>query len=212
MNMKKVLTILSVISVLILATNIQANAANDKKAEKALKKEVKAQVKTLQKDGWEVVGLRTLPTVIMDYNAKLQVPGTQEIVSIVESISSPNVAMQQAHNNAMIRYASNAKSHVEGRVTAEIANVDSQEIDNFYSAYERLVSAEIKGELKESVVLRRKTRDGKYDYQVFYLINEDDASKARSRAMINALNESKVAQSIADQIPGFVREGFTIYE
>lgn len=210
--MKKLLTIISMIAVLMLATDVQSNAANDRKAEKALKKEVKSRVKTLEKEGWEVIGLRSMDAVVTDYIKQLLTPGTDEIISLVNDISSPNVAMQQAHNNAMIRYASNAKSHVLGRVTAEVGNIDSQELDNFYAAYERLVSAEIKGELKETVTLRKKARGGKYDYQVFYLINEDDASKARIRAMQNALNESKLAQSIAEQISDFVREGFTIYE
>lgn len=208
--MKKVLAILSMIAVLLLATDMQANAAT--KAERALNKEVKARVKSLQKDGWEVIGMRPLDASIREHIKKIMVPGTDELVSIVEDINSPNVAMQQAHNNAMVRYASNAKSHVMGRVTSEVANIGGQELDNFYAAYERLVSAEIRGELKESVVLRKKARGGKYDYRVFYLINEDEASKARMRAMQNALNESKLAQSIAEQISDFVREGFTIYE
>ncbi len=198
------------IAVLLLATDMQANAAT--KAERALNKEVKTRVKSLQKDGWEVIGMRPLDASIREHIKKIMAPGTDELVSIVENVTSPNVAMQQAHNNAMVRYASNAKSHVMGRVASEVGNIEGQEIDNFYAAYERLVSAEIKGELKESVVIRKKAKGGKYDYRVYYLINEDEASKARLRAMQNALNESKLAQTIAEQISDFVREGFTIYE
>lgn len=208
--MKKIITIFSMVAVLLMATDMQVNAAT--KAERALKKEVKTRVKSLQKDGWEVIGMRPMDASVAEHIKKLQSPGTNELVSIVENVSSPNVAMQQAHNNAMVRYASNAKSHVIGRVSSEVGNIAGQEIDNFYAAYERMVSAEIRGELKESVILKRKARGGQSDYRVYYLINEDDASKARLRAMQNALNESKLAQSIAEQISDFVREGFTIYE
>jgi hypothetical protein len=40
-------------------------------------------------------------------------------------------------------------------------------------------------------------------------VDEDAASKARVRALNNALQESQAAQKYADKIKSFVEEGFT---
>ena len=50
--------------------------------------------------------------------------------------------------------------------------------------------------------------DGTYELQTFYIVSESAASKARLRALENALKESEAAQRNADKISSFVREGF----
>jgi hypothetical protein len=44
--------------------------------------------------------------------------------------------------------------------------------------------------------------------QVYFIINEDAATKARIRAYENALKESEAAQKYAEKVSSFVREGF----
>ena len=82
------------------------------------------------------------------------------------------------------------------------------EFDHFYGAYERLVEKEIKGEMEESYSVIRDNGDGTYELQTFYIVSESAASKARLRALENALKESEAAQRNADKISSFVREGF----
>lgn len=44
--------------------------------------------------------------------------------------------------------------------------------------------------------------------QVFYVINESEATKARIRAWENAARESEVAQKYATEVSEFIKEGF----
>lgn len=72
----------------------------------------------------------------------------------------------------------------------------------------RLVEKEIKGEMEESFALVRERPNGTYEVEVFYVVSENRAAKARMRALENALKESEAAQKYADKLSQFVQEGF----
>jgi hypothetical protein len=124
---------------------------------------------------------------------------------------SLNVCKSTALNNALIEYAQNAGSHVRGRITSDLMNNAStgapEEFDRFYTAYERLVSAEIKGALEFSLGLEKRNSLGR-SYQAWYIIDENKASKARLRAICRAMEESRLAQEYAGQVSQFVQEAF----
>jgi hypothetical protein len=44
--------------------------------------------------------------------------------------------------------------------------------------------------------------------QTFFIVNQDAASKARLRAMENALKETEMAQKHATRVSEFIGEGF----
>ena len=83
-------------------------------------------------------------------------------------------------------------------------------LDNFYAAYERLVSKEISGELTPSISIYREDENGNIGYRIYYLINESKAIESRIRAMKNALIESEIARMNAEQITQFVQECFDL--
>ena len=85
---------------------------------------------------------------------------------------------------------------------------DNPNLDNFYAAYENLVSKEISGELTPSISIYRENKRGNIEYRIYYLVNEDKALESRIRAMKNALVESEVARMNAEQISKFIKEGF----
>ncbi|MBD5326344.1 MAG: hypothetical protein HDS04_06670, partial [Bacteroides sp.] len=136
-----------------------------------------------------------------------------EVVGVASRFKSKNVGHQQAINNACITYAQQAGSNLKGRVVSDMAaNGDdtSAEFDHFYAAYERLVEKEIKGELVESYSIIRNIdyRAGEYEMQTYFIVNESAATRARIRAMENALKESEAAQHYAQKVSDFVKEGF----
>lgn len=90
------------------------------------------------------------------------------------------------------------------------ANSDSivNEFDHFYGAYQSLVEKEIKGEMQESFSLIRPYKDGSFEMQSFFIVNEAEASKARMRAFEIAAKESAVAQKYASKVGEFIKEGF----
>lgn len=188
--------------------------AQNKVLQKALKKEYKAKMKQYKKEGWKLfASSRSLDIALLKHYDKLEALGDNgyEIVGICAKYKSDNVGHQAAVNNACNTYARNAGSHVKGRVVSDMAsNGDdtSAEFDHFYAAYETLVEKEIKGEMQESYAIYRDLGKGEKTMQVFFIINEDAATKARIRAYENALKESEAAQKYATKVSEFIREGF----
>lgn len=209
--MKKI--IMLILAVILMVPAVEAE---NKQLQKALKKEYKAKMKEYKKGKWELFGSsRTLEVALLQHYDKLNSLGedAQEVVGIASRFKSKNVGHQQAINNACITYAQQAGSHLKGRVVSDIAaNGDdtSAEFDHFYAAYERLLEKEIKGEMSESYSIIRciDPKTGEYEMQTYFIVNESAATRARIRAMENALKESEAAQRYAQKVSDFVKEGF----
>lgn len=209
--MKKILILL--LSVILAVPMVEAQ---NKALEKALKKEYKQKMKEYKKGKWELFGSsRSLEVALLTHYQKLNelAEDGYEVVGVSSGFKSKNVGHQEAVNNACITYAQHAGSRIKGRVVSDMAsnaNDVSGEFDHFYAAYERLVEKEIKGEMRESFSIIRAVDKGSviYEMQTFFIINEDAATRARIRAMENALKESEAAQKYADKVSEFVREGF----
>ncbi|MBO7120132.1 MAG: hypothetical protein J6W03_07435 [Bacteroidaceae bacterium] len=210
--MKKI--IIALISMMILIP-VAGNAQN-KALNKKLKKEYKDKKKELEKQGWKLFGSsRTLDVALLLHYDKLNVLGKNGTeVNGYASISDPkhkNLLKQNAIANACNTYARNTGSHVKGRTVNDMGLTDSEksEFEHFYAAYEAIVEKEIKGELKESFALIKEDVGKKQiDMQVFYVVDEEAASRARIRAFENAMKESEVAQKYAEKVSEFIKEGF----
>ena len=209
--MKKLIAILLALCVMIPAA---IAADNNKALEKARNKERKEVTKRLKKDGWKLFGsTRSLDVALLSHWAKLDKEGedTREVVGISTRSKSKNVGLQMAVNNACVTYAQQAGSQLKGRVVSDLAgdgiNTDA-EFEHFYAAYERLVEKEIKGEMEQSFSVIRENPDGTYEIETYFVVSEDAASKARIRALENAMKESAAAQKYAEKVSKFVREGF----
>ncbi|MBD5342961.1 MAG: hypothetical protein HDR93_06920 [Bacteroides sp.] len=209
--MKKI--IMLILAVILMVPAVEAE---NKQLQKALKKEYKAKMKEYKKEKWKLFGSsRTLEVALLQHYDQLNSLGedAHEVVGIASRFKSKNVGHQQAINNACITYAQQAGSHLKGRVVSDIAaNGDdtSAEFDHFYAAYERLVEKEIKGEMSESYSIIRciDPKTGEYEMQTYFIVNESAATRARIRAMENALKESEAAQRYAQKVSDFVKEGF----
>lgn len=209
--MKKI--IMLILAVILMVPAVEAE---NKQLQKALKKEYKAKMKEYKKEKWKLFGSsRTLEVALLQHYDQLNNLGedAREVVGIASRFKSKNVGHQQAINNACITYAQQAGSHLKGRVVSDIAaNGDdtSAEFDHFYAAYERLVEKEIKGEMTESYSIIRciDPKTGEYEMQTYFIVNESAATRARIRAMENALKESEAAQRYAQKVSDFVKEGF----
>lgn len=214
-KMRRKVTLVSILTALIILVSgsFETISAQNKQLQKAKKKQVKEQLKKYKKEGWQVDGTaKSLEVVLLEYYAKLEDENNREVQGTADGCESRNVCQNKALHNAMVKYAQEAKAHVMGRVNSEIDDVDEVELDRFCAAYERLVASSIEGELRLSFSLYREKEDGKREYNSFFIVNEDQASKRRVKAMQNAAKESEAAQKFADQISDFVREGFEISE
>lgn len=211
--MKKILLFIIAMVLAVPAVNAQ-----NKILQKAIKKEYKSKMKEYKKEGWKLFGSsRSLDVALLKHYDKLETLGDNayEIVGICAKYKSDNVGHQAAINNACNTYARNAGSHVKGRVVSDMAsNGDdtSAEFDHFYAAYETLVEKEIRGEMQESYAIYKTLGNGEKTMQVYFIINEDAATKARIRAYENALKESEAAQKYANKVSEFIKEGFEAQE
>lgn len=188
--------------------------AQNKLLEKKRKQEYKTKMKEYKKENWKLFGSsRTLDVALLTHYDKLNSMGddAHEVMGVATRCKSKNVGKQMAINNACVTYAQQAGSHVKGRVVSDMSGdgVDAdKEFDHFYAAYERLVEKEIKGEMQESFSIIRDNGDGTYEMQVYFIVSESAATKARIRALENAAKESEAAANYARKVSDFVREGF----
>lgn len=195
---------------------VPAVEAQNKALAKAQKKEYKQKMKEYKKGKWQLfASSRSLEVALLTHYEKLNALGENgyEVVGVAPRFKSKNIGHQEAVNNACITYAQHAGSTLKGRIVSDMAsNGDdtSAEFDHFYGAYERLVEKEIKGEMRESYSIIRllDKKSGEYEMQTFFIIDENAATRARIRAMENALKESEAAQKYAEKVSQFVQEGF----
>ena len=82
------------------------------------------------------------------------------------------------------------------------------EFDNFYAAYERLVEKEIRNEMQPSYTIIRTNPDNSYEIRTYFIVSEVAASRARMRALEEAMKASEAAQKHAAKISEFVKQGF----
>ena len=187
-------------------------ADTNKALNKELEKEYKKKLKQYKKEKWNVVGSRTMEVALLKHYEMLNNPteDAHEIVGMART-KTKNNGYQAASNNAMISYASQAGSALKGRAMTDIfavgANTEA-EFDHFFAAYERLVEKEIRGEMQESFALVKTLPDGTYEFEVFYVVSESKAAKARQRALQNAMKDSEAAQKYAKELSEYVNEAF----
>ncbi len=190
------------------------NAQNTKALSKAIKKEYKTKMKEFKKGGWKLYGsTRSLDVALLTHYEKLNKEGeeTYEIMGACSQFKSKNVGHQTCVNNAANLYAQQARCQVKGRIVSNIAgnaNDVAAEFDHFYATYESLVQKEINGELQESFSVIKENKDGTFEMQTFFVVNESAATRARIRAYENAFKESEAAQKYAQKVSDFVRKGF----
>jgi hypothetical protein len=208
--MKKIISILMLVVVFVTTA-----VAQPKENDKALWKNAQKQAKKLEKDGWVADGSLPLENLIYKHLKKLQDENNQELIANVvgsTNVKTLNQGQQWAATIASVSYAKQAGQVVRGRNAAEVGagTEDMPSADSFYDAYESSVKKTINGELKKSYSVYREKANGTIDYKAVYVVNEENATKARIRAMQLAMQESEYARQNAEKISEFVREAFPI--
>lgn len=208
--MKKVISALLLMVMVVIGVSAQP-----KNTDKHLWKTAKKTAKELASEGWKVDDSMPLENLLFEHYKKLADKNNQQLIGSVvgnTSVQTLNQGQQWANTMVCISYAKQAGQTVRGRIAAEVgAGVNGgPSADSFYEGYESKVEKEIQGELKRSFSLYREKRGGGIDYRTYYIVNEEDAHKARIRAMQMAMEESEFARANAERISDFVKEAFTV--
>lgn len=212
--MKKLIMLVLAALVAMPAALTVSAAPVDKKTEKQMRKQCKQKTKELKKAGWEILGsARTLEGALQTHYDALIKEGEDavEIFGTASRVKSKNAGVQMAQNNAAISYAQTQGSDIKGRlITDGFIDPDNPdaEMDKFYSAYERTVQQEITKALHPSYQLIRSNPDGTYEIEVYYIVSESAASRARLRALENGMKESEAARKLGATISDYIKAGF----
>ena len=212
--MKKLLLFGIIVSMSIGVFGVQA-AAQSKALQKAMKKEYKLKMKEYEKGGWKIFGTsHTLDVALLAHYDNLTKDGVTEVMGTAVS-SNKNIGKDKVLMSACVTYAQKIGSNIKGRIVEDMGSVVSTEelaeFEHFYEAYENSIQAEIKGELRNSYSIYRPVEiQGKeaYEFQTYYIVDENEASRARIRAFQNAATESAEAQKYAEQVSEFINEAF----
>ncbi len=208
--MKKIISLM-LIGIMI----ITSAAAQPKSSDKGLWKTAKKEAKLLKKEGWKVDGSMPLENLLFNHYKKLADSNNQELIGNVlgnTSVQTLNQGQQWAASMVCVSYAKQAGQTVRGRLASDVgAGVNGgPSADSFYEGYEGKVEKEIQGEIKRSFSLYKEKDNGGIDYKAYYIINEENAHKARLRAMQMAMEESEFARANAERISEFVKEAFKV--
>ncbi len=208
--MKKIISI-----VLLGLFFISSAVAQPKSSDKGLWKTAKKEAKILKKEGWKVDGSMPLENLLYNHYKKLEDVNNQEIIGNVlgnTNVQTLNQGQQWAASMVTVSYAKQARQSIKGRLASEVgAGINESPLaDSFYEGYTSEVEKEIRGEIKRSFSLYKEKGSGGIDYKAYYIINEEDAHKARTRAIQMMMEESEFARANAERISEFVKEAFTV--
>ena len=205
--MKKLLGILLA---LLLLTPLTMSGQDDLRS-KVIEKEYETKLKEFKKEGWKVFGSsRTIDVLLLNHlqwlNGRSEV---YEIVGVASNFRSKNLGRQIAMNNAYATYASQMNSLIKGRAISDMkgdASLDEAEFDKFYAVFERYAEKEIRGEIKESFSLIKENGKGGFEMQSFFLVNEEEASESRKRALKYAAQEAMTEKKYVDIVSKYINE------
>ena len=202
--MKRIIFFLIAAIVAVSPAIAQENSAKDDM--KKAKQDAKKETKKLIKDGYDMIELGDLESALTDFlfdanhNKKIQIYGT--------AIRSKRTnAIDEAIFRALANYAAAEGGVMKNRATEQIANIGEDEINNYQSAYERLLVQELKGEVRPRITLVKQSKK-QYDVMVYCLLDKDHAHKARMTALQNAAEEQKLIDKYGDLVSDFINKGF----
>lgn len=201
-----------IVAITVLCFAVVFSAVAQPNLEKALWKTAKKTAKEMTSEGWRVDGSKPLESILFNHYQKLADENNHEIIGNVvgnTSVTTLNQAQQWATTMACVSYAKSAGQNVRGRLTSEVGAgvAGAASADSFYEGYESTVEKEIRGELKKSFGIYLEKKNGGIDYKAYYIVNEENAHKARIRAMQMTMAESEFARVNAEKISEFVRKG-----
>jgi hypothetical protein len=202
--MKKILFLLGVLLIAIVPVSAQTN-----KDTRMAKKEAKKAVKEAYKEGYKMLEVGDLEMRIADHLEKVYAGTAFQIVNTAEGKRSVNMAKTQARNNILNEHAESARAIVKGRVTSDMHDIGDIQAENFVAAYERLVCAELNGEVRVSYTLvRHNKKENTYDVKLVCLVDYEAAHQAHLNAIKRAAKEQEIAQQYGSQISEWINEGF----
>ena len=176
-------------------------------AAKADVKAAKSKAKDLKKQRWETEGATSLENGLVKI-AQKEAAGYTLLIGTSYGSQKANVAKTKARNNAINEFAEYGKSIVKARINTKVDDIDGEEADNLVTGYERMVVRELDNLIPIPSLILRRDNNGSYDYQCYYMINEQALRKAQKKAVEEAIEQSGLAAKYGNSISDFINSGF----
>lgn len=201
--MKKLISLAMLIAMVCAIAPVQTYGQVEKSDIKA----AKSQAKDLKKKGWEAEGGTTIENGLIKI-AKKEAAGYTLLTGTSYGSQKANVGKTKARNNAINEFAEYGKSIVKARINTKVDDIDGEEVDNIVTGYERMVVRELDEILPMPSLVLRRDKNGSYDYQCYYMINEQALRKAQKKAVEEAIEQSGLAAKYGNSISDFINSGF----
>jgi len=187
---------------------VSITTAQNKQLEKAWSKQTKEKIKELKKEGWKINDpSKTIEVALLTHNEKINSKGYRQYVGRATCTDDVSACADFAAADASFTYAQYVSSFIKGRAERLNSKIGKVQTSSIISGFERLVQSDIKNILQESYALF-KQNGADYQYQIAYIVNEDEAHKVTMNALKNALEENKASIEDAELISKFVNDGF----
>ena len=195
--MKKI--IIALVSMLVMVP-VVLEAQN---SSKEVLKQAKKTEKMFKKEGWKIFGsTSTLRDALVKHYEKMNKIGDgaseQSGTATVSDPKHKNLLVQAAETNAYASYAGKCRE-VVGQVVNEM-ELTTVEKDNFLATYKSTIQAKIKGELDKSFVIIREVSKDQIDAQVFFVVDDAAAERARLRALRVASEGMKITEDMREKL------------
>ena len=198
--MKHAFTMLAAALVLVCTPALAQTPTHIRQAKKLAKNEVK----TLEKQGYQLSEIGDLKSELTDYILESMM-GKEQIVGTSGPSASLNLAKLTAQNSAINEYVNKSGGMVKARITSDMSSVDGVQRDNLVAAFERMAVQEVKNDVKFCfTVVKEKQRQ--YDVRVYCLVDPEEAHKAKMKALEQALHELGLAEQYGTKIAEWIEE------
>lgn len=198
--MKRMITMLAAAVVLVCNPVL----AQTKKEIRQAKKVAKTEAKTLEKEGYKLTEIGDLTAKLQDYILESK-KGKEQIIGTSGPSVSLNLAKITAENNAINEYVNRSGGMVKARITSDLANVDGVQRDNLVAAFERMAVQEVKNDVTFCFNVVKENRR-QFNVRAYALVNNDDAHKARMKALEAALAELGLTEQYGSKISEWIKE------
>ena len=167
-----------------------------KKYNKEIQKQAEQKAKELLKEGYKCEGLDDMVKLLGEHIHKVRF-GYQELVGNGNA-SSISLARKEAMANALSDYSTLLASSVAGGITTNEADLNGRLVEDIVSEFKTNVTSLMKGEVQESLVLKREGKKH-YEFQIFYIVDHETAHALHMRALNMALDELELTEKYASK-------------
>ena len=184
------------------ATSSKVNTDNDKESVK----EAKAYFKEKSREGFSAVGTGDQETLFYKYiSAKNAVNPSIEFDE--SATGAESAANSKVENRILAKYAAFiVPTNITSRVVSELGEINGETFDSFYSAYKTKVSSVVTASSLRTLKLRKEVSKDVYRYEI-YAFEDPSAHTKRVNALLEAAEESGLAQEYAERVSDWIDNG-----